>query len=191
MPTHLALLRGVNVGGHNKLAMADLRAAVEALGGVAAKTYIQSGNVVFSTSSSGFSGAQDLTGWAGALEEELARRSGVRCDAIVLTRDQLAEVILANPYPGETDPRHLHAVVMRRPLDAAGVEAVAELCRKAAERGSPDQASAEGSVLYLRTPEGLGRSWLAAAIARMPGAGVATARNWATIEKLMELLDQA
>jgi uncharacterized protein (DUF1697 family) len=181
--THVALLRGVNVGGHNKVAMADLREIVESLGHVDVATYIQSGNVVFGSSES------DTTRLASALEQEITERLGVGASVIVLSREQLVQVIKDNPFPNESNPRCVHAVFRAREMSPVELASVASAAERARSTGSPDEAAVVGHTLFLWTPDGLGRSVLAAALTRSATAG--TARNWATVTKLSALLDLA
>jgi uncharacterized protein (DUF1697 family) len=183
--THVALLRGINVGGHNKVAMTDLREIVTSLGHADVATYIQSGNVVFSSTET------DAAGLADALEREIASRLGVRPAVVVLSRAELARVIADNPYPDEANPKSLHAVFRREELSADGIAAVAAAQEQAGGKGSRDGATVVGRTLFLHTPDGLGRSELAAQLARPRVAAMAsgTARNWATVTKLMSLLD--
>lgn len=181
----MALLRGVNVGGRNKVAMSDLRDITGSLGHADVATYIQSGNVVFTSRQT------DTARLADALEEAIAGRLGLRPAVVVLSRDQLAGVIAANPYPPDTDPRRLHAVFRRADMTPAQVAVVAEAQQRAAAKGSRDDATVVGATLYLSTPDGLGRSELAAQLARTdrktpPG----TARNWATVTRLLAMLDE-
>jgi uncharacterized protein (DUF1697 family) len=185
--THVALLRGINVGGHNKVAMTDLREIVTSLGHADVATYIQSGNVVFSSPETD----ADAAGIADALEREIASRLGVRPVVVVLSRAELAGVIADNPYPDEANPKSLHAVFRREELSADGVAAVAAAQERAGGKGSRDEAMVVGRTLFLHTPDGLGRSELAAQLARPSVAAMAagTARNWATVTRLMSLLD--
>jgi uncharacterized protein (DUF1697 family) len=187
--THLALLRGVNVGGRNKLPMADLREAVTALGHEDVATYIQSGNVVFTAAE----GARDADPVAVAtdLERAVADRSGIHPGVVVLTRDGLAAVVEGNPYPDETDPTHLHVAFAGEPLDATARDDVTAAVQRARDKGSRDEATVAGSVVYLRTPGGLGRSELAAQLARRPATSTVTTRNWATVTRLLTMLDDA
>jgi uncharacterized protein (DUF1697 family) len=183
--THVALLRGINVGGRNKVAMTDLREITASRGHADVTTYIQSGNVLFTSPET------DTVQLADALETAIADRLGLRPAVVVLSRDQLAGVIAANPYPPDTDPRRLHAVFRRAVMTPAEVAAVAEAQQRAAGKGSRDDVTVIGATLYLNTPDGIGRSELAAQLARNdkktpPG----TARNWSTVTKLLALLDQ-
>ena len=193
MATHIALLRGVNVGGRNKLAMADLRQIVAALGHTGVATYIQSGNVVFTARGGGQAGAAG--GGTAAMADELAgaitRATGLRPGVVVLARDELAQVIRDNPYPGEPNPTYVHAVFL--PPDPAPevAPAVAALVERVAADGSRDTAQLLGRVLYLHTPDGFGRSKLSELLLARSGSPVpaGTARNWTTVGKLLALCD--
>ncbi len=184
MPTHVALLRGVNVGGNNKLAMADLRAAVASLGHTDVATYIQSGNVVFTAREA------DTAALAAALEQAIAQACGVRPRVVVLSRDELGQVVRDNPYQAEPNPRYVHAVFFSEQPGAAVREQIATAERQAAGKGGRDEVTMVGRTLYLHTPDGYGRSELAARLNRAGGGAAAgTARNWATVTRLLALCD--
>jgi uncharacterized protein (DUF1697 family) len=190
MATHVALLRGINLGGRNKVAMADLRTLVAGLGHTDVSTYIQSGNVLFTAPDDA-----DCAMTARVITEAIAGRLGVTSPVVVLTRQELAQILADNPFPDEPDPRRVHAVVLSEPpwpelavkLDAARA--------KSAAAGGADEVLAVGRTLYLHTPDGYGRSVLAEALLRVvssPKSGATgTARNWATMTKLLELCDAA
>jgi uncharacterized protein (DUF1697 family) len=186
MPTHVALLRGINVGGRNKVAMADLRKVVASLGHGDVATYIQSGNVVFTSNHT------DTAAIAAKLERALEQAVGVRSSVVVLSRAELAKVIADNPFPDETNPKHLHAIFRGAKATAKQAAAIADAERRAADKGGRDQARVVGRTVYLRTPDGLGRSELAAQLAKADPAAAdrgGTARNWATVTKLLAMLD--
>ena len=130
MATHIALLRGINVGGRNKVAMADLRDVVAGLGHTGVSTYIQSGNVVFTSDEA------DTEALGQALEEAIAGRLGVKPSVIVLSRGDLARVVRDNPYPDEPNPKLVHAVFFRGPVPPGSAEAIEAGQQRAAERGS-------------------------------------------------------
>ncbi len=186
MATHVALLRAVNVGGR-KIAMADLREVVRALGHTDVRTYIQSGNVVFSS-------ARDDTVRVGAeLEAAVSGLLGAQVPVVVLSRDDLAAAIDGNPYPAEPDPRRVHGVFLPADPapDAAGY--VREAVATVTAQGSGDTATLRGRVLYLHTPAGFGDSLLARSLLSRRSSPVAagTARNWATITRLLALCQDA
>jgi uncharacterized protein (DUF1697 family) len=169
----VALLRGVNVGGKAKLAMADLREIVAGCGFEDVRTYIQSGNVVFTTP-----GKADPDAVAATLATAIAAGSSVAPDVVVRTAAELAAVVDANPFlrRGE-DTAHLHVSFTGTKPDL-GIDDLA--------RYAPEEAATAGREVYLFLPNGMGRSKLAADLARRsrpPG----TARNWRTVTKLLEM----
>lgn len=178
----VALLRGVNVGGV-RVAMADLRAAVEDLGHTDVATYVQSGNVTFTAEA-------EPAELARGLEAAIAAACGVTTTIIVLTAADWEELIERNPYPQETDGTKLHAVVAARDYTPDQVRAAQELRDAVQEGGSTDDLTVVGRVLYLHLPNGMGRSKLAEKLGRSRAGGQreATARNWRTVLALQERL---
>ena len=166
--------------------METLREVVVAQGHSEVSTYIQSGNVLFTTAGG------DADALAGGLERAIAQALDVAPQVVVLAREELAGAIDANPFADEPDPKSVHGVFYRRALGPDRVAEVAAAVERSAERGSEDEAVVIGRTLYLRTPQGIGRSDLAARLTRPAGAGRAdagTARNWATVTKLLSLMD--
>lgn len=186
MATHVALLRGINLGGKNKVAMSDLRALVAELGHADVSTYIQSGNVLFTAAEDA-----DCAEVGRAITDAIAVRLGVTAPVVVVTREELGQIHAANPFPGEPDPRRVHAVVLSEPPWPDLEAKLAAARAKSAAAGGTDQVLAIGRTLYLHTPAGYGRSILAEALLRVvssPKSGATgTARNWATMTKLLEL----
>lgn len=171
MTTHVVLLRGVNVGGRNKLAMADLRGWLGDAGFGDVQTYIQSGNIVLS--------APELAPptVAGAVHDLIVDRAGLDVPVVVRTGEQVAAVVATNPFlaRGElADACHL----------GFGTAPAAEPADPAVYQ--PDEAVAVGSDLFLFLPNGTARSKLAAAVARATDP-VYTVRNWRTVTKLADL----
>ena len=185
MPTHVALLRGINLGGHKKVAMADLRELVSSLGHADVATYIQSGNVVFSAEQS------DTAALAAALEEAIAETIGVQARVVVLSREELDQVIRDNPYSDEPNPRAVHAVFLSGQPGPEVAERIADAQQQVAQKGSRDTAEVIGRTIFLHTPDGYGRSDLAAEIVKLgqrkTDSVAGTARNWATVTKLAEM----
>jgi len=183
MSAYVVLLRGINVGGHNKVAMADLRQLAADVGHADVATYIQSGNLLFSSDHHG------VAGLAAGLEREIATRLGVRAAVVVISAGELAQVIADNPFPDEVNPKLVHAVFRNDAISDDGVAAVAEALQRSRARGSADRAVVVGRTLFLHTPAGLGRSELAEQLARSAAQLGGTARNWATVTRLMMMLD--
>jgi uncharacterized protein (DUF1697 family) len=188
MRTHVALLRGINVLGRNKVAMAELRQVVAAMGHLDVATYIQSGNVLFAASDP--SAAESAL--AGALELEIASRLGVRPAVVVVSREGLGGVVQANPFTRFGDPKTLHAVFLPDAPGAEGIDSVAAAVERARAKGSRDDARVIGRTLYLWTPEGFARSVLRAELDRGGRLRTpmqhGTARNWSTVTTLLSLL---
>jgi uncharacterized protein (DUF1697 family) len=186
MATHVALLRGINVGGKNKVAMADLRALVADLGHTDVSTYIQSGNVLFSAEPDG-----DCAAMALGMAQAISTRLGVRAPVVVVSAGELAAILAANPFPEEPDHRMVHAVVLSGPPGPSLIDRLDAAVAQSAAKGARDALTAVGRTLYLHTPDGFGNSDLSAAVMRIvasPTAGTTgTARNWATMTKLLEL----
>ena len=193
MPTHVALLRGASNLGSSKITMAELRQAVSSLGHADVMTYIQSGSVLFTPrpAGDGAPGRADAAELAAELERAIAGLTGVRARAVVLSREDPARAVRASPYPGQADPRLLHAVFLPQ-MPAPGLAAwVAAAQRQVQQEGSRDQARVLGRTACLHTPDRYPRSELRRALARAGGPAspraAGTARNWATVSKLLEL----
>ena len=140
MPTHIALLRGINVGGRNRVAMADLREVVLGLGYTDVATYIQSGNVVFTSEEA------DTAMIAAALERAIAEHLGVR------PKVELARVVEDNPFAEEPNPRWVHAIFRNGPLGPDELAAVAAAQQRARDQASDHEARVVGHTLFLHTP---------------------------------------
>ena len=193
MASHVALLRGINVGGRNKVPMAELREVVTSLGHTGVTTYIQSGNVLFTTAGT------DNAKLAAALETAIEDRFGLWSSVVVLSRDELAEVLAANPYSGEPDPRLVHVVFRNAEPPPDVRDRIEAAVKAAAAKGSRDTVHSAGRALYLHTPDGFGKSELAQNLMRImtppskqkkQAAGAATARNLATSTKLLSLCEE-
>ncbi len=165
--------------------MSDLRAVVTSLAHIDVATYIQSGNVVFTTAQT------DNSAIAAALERAIAESLSVRPKVVVLSRAELAQVVADNPYSAETNPKCLHAAFTSERIGPDQLAAIVTAQQRATDRGSRDEATVVGRTLFLHTPDGLGRSELAAQLARTSGplaaAGSATMRNWATVTRLLAM----
>ena len=197
MASHVALLRGINVGGRNKVPMADLREVVASLGHTGVSTYIQSGNVLFSTAE------EDTAKLAAALESAIEERFGIWSSVVVLSRDELAQVLAGNPYPDEPNPKLVHVVFLSAELPGPWLDRISAAESAAAAKGSRDTvrlagpAAGQPQAMFLHTPDGFGPSELAQNVFKIiappkksrPGLA-ATARNWATATKLLSLCEE-
>ncbi|MFD0154379.1 DUF1697 domain-containing protein [Streptomyces sp. NPDC055721] len=177
--TYAALLRGINVSGHRKVPMAELRSVLEGLGHRNVRTYLQSGNAVFTTDTDATEG--ELTT---ALEDAIERHFGFRVDCLVRDGDYLEAVAEACPFPAaELEGKQLHAIYYSGPAEP---ERFAAIDREAYR---PEEFALGDRVLYLYVPDGLGRSKLGDVVTRpsLTKGLVATARNWNTVVKLIEM----
>lgn len=172
MNIFIALFRGINVGGHNKLPMQELVKTLAGLGFRKIETYIQSGNVVFESDETNQSALADKI--RGAIE----RRHGFVPDVVVLRSDELTEAIESNPYPGaEDEPKTLHLFFMKSAPQKPDLLKLEEIKRE------NESYTLLGKVFYLHAPDGIGRSKLAAGIEKALGVSV-TSRNWRSVTKI-------
>jgi uncharacterized protein (DUF1697 family) len=171
--TYVALLRGINLGARNKVAMADLRALLAELGAADVATYLQSGNAVFK--SAGRRGEL-----AAAVEQGLRRDLGVDVKVLLRTRKELESVVGANPF-ARRDAKALHVTFLDGKPEATKVK------RLDARRSEPDEFRVVGREVYLHCPNGYGRSKLSNAYFEKELGVAATTRNWKTVTALAEL----
>lgn len=175
MTVMVALLRGVNVGGATRVPMAELRRVVTDAGYGDVRTYVNSGNVVLTTD------VTDTEEVARTLRAACAEAFAARPDVVVRTRDELADVLAANPFlDRDPDPTHHH--VMFLPGTGPAVRPPVEVV-------APEDLAAAGRELFLFLPNGLGRSALADRLVRRGGPG-GTVRNWRTVTTLAAMADE-
>ncbi len=178
MTRRIALLRGVNVGGNQKISMADLKAMVEALGFSDVKTLLQSGNVVFRA---GDEAEADLEA---QLEAETERRLGLKTSYLVRDAKQWRAIIDANPFPNEVqaEPSRTLVTVGRTAMPAEALDAVRAVMLP------NEKLEAVERQVYAYFGEGMGQSKAAEVLNRKAVKAVATGRNWNTVLKIGALL---
>jgi uncharacterized protein (DUF1697 family) len=174
---HVALLRGVNVGGANKLAMSDLKAIFESAGCVHVETIIQSGNVVFEAP------ARLVNELASSVAEQIRLRHGLQTPVILRSRAELREIIDGNPFVrAGVDEAVLHVMCLAaRPTER-------DIAALDPHRSTPDEFIVAGKTIYLRLPNGVGRSKLTNAYFDKALRTIGTSRNWRTIARLCEAM---
>lgn len=168
-----ALLRGVNVGGRNRLAMADFRRLLAGLGFGRPETLIQSGNAVFDS-------PLTADAAAAAIGTALQVSHGLAVDVLVLDGAALAAA-LDHPFGPAADPRLVHAFFRLSPGAAPNAERIEAL------RAADEAVISRPGHLILHAPSGIGRSKLAAALPRLIPGGT-TARNLATVGSLHDMI---
>ena len=178
MSSHVALLRGINVGGAKKIAMPPLLGLLEDLGFDHGKSLLQSGNLVFHAAGKKPAELELL------LETEALQRLALRTDFMVRTAGEWAKILARNPFPAEakSDPSHLVVVFLKEaPSKAAG-----EALRLAIV--GPELIRFDGRQAYVTYPDGIGRSRLTNALIEKKLGARGTARNWNTLLKIAALL---
>lgn len=170
----VALLRGINVGKHRRVAMTDVRAAFEAVGATDVSTYIQSGNVVFAHRRTAESTL------VRRLEDALREVVGSEVPVVLRDAAEMAEVVAKIPFR-DVEPEAVHVSFLAEPPPPRWLAPL--------DRASflPEEARVVGRQLYLHLPGGIGRSKLAVAVTRL-GGPTATVRNWRTAETLARLV---
>jgi uncharacterized protein (DUF1697 family) len=167
---YVGFLRGVNVGGRNRLPMAELRTLAESLGYADVRTFIQSGNLVFSASGRVA---------PAALEAAIATHFGLEVPVVLRTAAELEAAVRANPFAA-ADLSRLHVGFMAGPPAASGLAVL--------ERAPflPEEFAVQGADVYLYLPEGVARTKLPRYLERRLGLPM-TVRNWKTLGSLAEL----
>jgi uncharacterized protein (DUF1697 family) len=177
--TFVALLRAVNVAGHQQVAMSDLRELLARLGFKDVRSLLQSGNLVFRSASG------DTTRSERRLETAAKRELGLGAEFFVRSAEELRALVAGNPFPNEAkrDPGHLLAVFLKAAPDAASAKALSEAIT------GREMVRVIGRHAYIVYPDGVGRSRLTNALIERKLGTRGTARNWNTILKLGALAD--
>jgi uncharacterized protein (DUF1697 family) len=175
--TFIALLRGINVGGNRKLAMAELRDLCTEAGLTDVRTYVNSGSLVFAAS--GDAPAQETL-----IESAIEAHFGFKVDVIVRSAGEWSAYVRSNPFP-ELAQKHPNFVMLMVPKTPLGRDAVERLRARIA---GDERVEAVGDVLWIYFAQGAGRSKLAAA---SPTKVPVTTRNWRTVVALEQMAKAA
>ena len=177
----ICLLRGVNVGGHNKCPMEALRALCESLQLEHPQTCVQSGNVVFRTKE------RDLERLAARFQKAFEKTFGFRADVVLRTGAELKSAVERNPFPKRAteEPGKLAVLFLAEKPASGSLGVLAKLPR------GREEMRLDGRELYIYFPDGMGQSKLAwSTLGEKLGTSV-TARNWNTVTKLLEISEAA
>jgi uncharacterized protein (DUF1697 family) len=175
----VAMLRGVNLGAHQKISMPALKSLCSSLGLRDVQTYIQSGNVVFREES------EDLATLARRLAERMEAEFGFRTAVIVRTASELRKVIAKNPFAGRAgiEPNRLLVVFMdRTPTRQARDQVLAMPC-------DPEELRISNREVYIYYPNGMARPKIPLARLEKVLQCSSTGRNWNTVNKLMAMAE--
>lgn len=173
MTTYAALLRGVNVGGQKRVPMGELRTLLSGLGWSGVRTYLQSGNAIFTT---------DEPDPGPKLEWALAEQFGFQVSCLLRTAEELRLIADACPYPAaRLDPAKLVVLLLEREPEPGHFDSVDPAAYE------PDTFEHIGRAVYCYFPNGMGRSKLPVALASVRPSLAMTGRNWRTVQRLVEL----
>ncbi|HUR21148.1 MAG TPA: DUF1697 domain-containing protein [Vicinamibacterales bacterium] len=176
MNTYIALLRGINVGGANRLPMSALKTLLERQGCADVRTYIQSGNVILT---SPIASAATL---ATQITAAIRKSHGFEPHVLLLTPRELRNAASANPFTqADEHPQGLHLFFLDGAPRKADLHAIEAL------KTNTESFALKGNVFYLYAPDGVGRAQLAGRVERLLGV-VATARNWNTVTRLLGMV---
>src|SRR6266851_4611150 len=180
MAVIISMLRGINVGGHNKIKMDALRALYESLKLQDAQTHVQSGNVIFR------SDERDIARLTKRIEEGIERKFGFRPSVILRTVAEMKDVIARNPFAKRRgiEPGKLLVSFLASDPGEEGREKVRQM------KCDPEEMRIERRELYIYFPNGMGRSKLPWAgmdkMLKTPGTG----RNWNSVTKMLEMAER-
>ncbi len=178
MTSYIGLFRAVNLGGHNKVGMTDLRDLLVRMGMQDVQTLLQSGNVVFRSEARNAADLERL------IETAAGKQLGLRTDVLVRSEKEWQALIAENPFPKDAtrDPSHLLAVVLKGAPDRAKVKAL-----QAAIKGR-EVLNVRGRCAYIVYVDGIGRSRLTNDVIEKHLATRGTGRNWNTVLRLAALV---
>jgi uncharacterized protein (DUF1697 family) len=173
---HVALLRGINVGGKHIVPMKELAGIFEAAGASEVVTYIQSGNVVCAAS------AAVVKKLPGTLERAIEKRFGFGVPIVMRSAEELGEVVRRNPFLSKVPSvERLHVAFLAHEPSAGGVAALDP------QRSPPDELVVRGREIYLNLPNGAGKTKLTNAYLDSTLGTTSTMRNWRTVLTLLDL----
>jgi uncharacterized protein (DUF1697 family) len=178
MPAYIAMLRGINVSGHNTIKMEDLRALCSGLDFRSVETYVQSGNIVFQTT------IENPSYLSKRISETILKSFGFDVSVIVRTPKEMRNVIVNNPFVKErdVDSTKLHVTFLSEIAQKSSLKKLEALST------SPDRFYAALHEIYLHCPGGYGRTKLSNTAIEKALSVRATTRNWKTTNTLFEMV---
>jgi len=180
MPIYISMLRGINVGGHKRIKMDQLRKSLDALGFEQVKTYIQSGNVVFKTRRT------SPAALSKKIEERIVKDFGFSASVISRTAEEMSKMIAENPFLKQRgiDPAKLHVMFLSELPAPTALKKLAEVTV------APDQRQCSAREIYFYLPNGVSKSVLWNSPVDRILAVVTTTRNWRTVNTLHRMCQE-
>lgn len=180
MPVLISMLRGVNVGGHNKIKMDDLRTLYRSLKLEDPRTYVQSGNVIFRTKE------KNSPTLAKKIQDAIERKFGFRPAVILRTTDELRRAIAATPFVAsrKLEPGKILVTFLSDEPDS---DANATLL---GVKNYPEEIHLKGRELYIYFPDGAGKSKLPWSQVEKLLKTTGTARNWNSVTKMLAMAEE-
>jgi len=180
MTTHLALLRGINVSGHNMIKMEALKATLEAIGFQNVQTYIQSGNVFVDSDEENASKVGFM------IKQEIFKVFGHEVPIVVVNKDDLAVCFKNNPYLKEKDidTKKLYVAFVSTTLKSDSINDLK------VSQFKPDEASIDGNKIYIKYAVGAGKTRFDQKYIEKKLNVIATIRNWNTVTQLLKIYEE-
>jgi uncharacterized protein (DUF1697 family) len=177
MTKHLALLRGINVSGHNMIKMEALKAALEAIGFSNVVTYIQSGNVFVETEE------ESSFGVGFKIKQEIFKTFGHEVPVIVIGKNDLELCFKNNPFlkQKDVDTKKLYVAFISKELSSSAINELK------ISQFKPDEAVIDGNRIFIKYDIGAGKTRLDQKYIEKKLNVTATIRNWNTVTKLLEM----
>ena len=180
MPVLICMLRGVNLGTHNRVKMDALRALCESLKLEDPRTYVQSGNVIFRTKE------KNIVPLAKKIQDAIAREFGFRPEVILRTAAELRQAIAASPFDGRRDVEPGKLLVTFLTAEP-GPDARITLAKF---KDHPEEIHLRGRELYIYFPNGAGKTKLPWSSVERLLKVTGTARNWNSVTKMLEIAEE-
>lgn len=180
MTTHLALLRGINVSGHNMMKMEALKTTLEAVGFVNVQTYIQSGNVFVDTEE------ENAAAVGFKIKQEIFKAFGHEVPVVVIGKSDLEACLTNNPFLKEAaaDTKKLYVTFVSKTLQANSMNDLK------ISQFKPDEASIDSNRIYIKYAVGAGKTRFDQKYIEKKLNVTATIRSWNTITQLLQLFEE-
>lgn len=180
MPILISMLRGVNLGPHNRIKMDELRTLYQSLKFEAPRTYVQSGNVVFRTKE------KSSPQLAKKIQDAIGKKFGCRPEVILRTVEEMKNALAASPFSGRKDiePSKLLVTFLASDPPKEALAAIETL------KSHPEEIHLKGREMYIYFPNGIGTSKLPWSQIEKHLKVTGTARNWNSVTKMLEIAEQ-